>query len=191
MTIAFAITSARTLLPGAAHQFNRCARTTPDRTFRRPPARAAADQPFDAEDFKQLERSTVEQMRARLEGLFGASDDQSAITDLDNFDGDTLRSVVRQRWGVEYDVQPQKRGERVYVQIMWRYFEQQSFYMDEPEFASHCEAVAQLLRQWGAVEYFCDYIASTKKRPVVGITINIPIPGVDATTAVFEEDVSS
>lgn len=36
--------------------------------------------------------------------------------------------------------------------------------MDEAQFASHCEAVAQLLRQWGAVEYFCDYIASTKKR---------------------------
>lgn len=49
-------------------------------------------------------------------------------------------------------------------QIMWRYFEQQSFYMEEDEFASHCEAVAQLLNQWNAVDYFCDYIASIKKR---------------------------
>lgn len=47
---------------------------------------------------------------------------------------------------------------------MWRYFEQQSFYMEEDEFASHCEAVAQLLQQWDAVDYFCDYISSIKKR---------------------------
>lgn len=36
--------------------------------------------------------------------------------------------------------------------------------MEESEFASHCEAVAQLLKQWKAVDYFCDYIASVKKR---------------------------
>lgn len=47
---------------------------------------------------------------------------------------------------------------------MWRYFEQQSFYMEEDEFACHCEAVAQLLTEWNAVDYFCDYIASIKKR---------------------------
>lgn len=47
---------------------------------------------------------------------------------------------------------------------MWRYFEQQSFYMDEDEFASHCEAVAILLNRWNVVDYFCDYIASIKKR---------------------------
>lgn len=79
--------------------------------------RAAVDQPFDEEEFKQMQKITVEEMRARLEGLFGASDDQSAVADLQNFDGDSLRTVVRQRWGVEYDVQPQKRGERVYVQV--------------------------------------------------------------------------
>lgn len=109
---------------------------------------------------------------------------------------------------------------------MWRYFEQQSFYMDEEEFAGHCEAVAILLREWGAVDYFCDYIATIKKRrklkfrwlnstsstlsadtrltcfyltchafldvfysvssAVVGITINIPIPGVTADSVKFE-----
>lgn len=48
--------------------------------------------------------------------------------------------------------------------IMWRYFEQQSFYMEEEEFANHCQAVAELLRGWKAVDYFCDYVSSCKKR---------------------------
>lgn len=55
---------------------------------------------------------------------------------------------------------------------MWKYFEQQSFYLEEDEFASHCQAVAELLRQWNAVEYFQDYITSTKKRR----TLLFPMP---------------
>ncbi|KAI0562692.1 hypothetical protein FGB62_55g038 [Gracilaria domingensis] len=165
----------------------KCSRTASTiNTSRRLTVRAS-DEKFDVEEFKRSEQLRIDQMRSRLEGLFGADEQQLGWDGNQTFDGEALRAVVRQRWGVEYDVQPQKRGERVYVQIMWRYFEQQSFYMDEYDFACHCEAVAQLLRKWGAVDYFCDYIASTKKRPVVGITINIPIPGVDASTAAFEE----
>lgn len=47
---------------------------------------------------------------------------------------------------------------------MWRYFEQQSFYMDEDEFSSHCEAMSILLKRWDAVDYFLDYISNIKKK---------------------------
>lgn len=125
-------------------------------------------------------------MRLRLEGLFGAAPEEVETSTDTEFDGRALRNTILERWGVQYDVQPQKRHGRVYVQIMWRYFEQQSFYMQEDEFASHCEAVALLLKEWNAVDYFCDYVSSVKKRPVVGITINIPIPNVPADSVTFE-----
>eukprot|EP00178_Gracilaria_changii_P017819 TRINITY_DN507_c0_g1_i2.p2 TRINITY_DN507_c0_g1~~TRINITY_DN507_c0_g1_i2.p2 ORF type:complete len:194 (+),score=32.17 TRINITY_DN507_c0_g1_i2:191-772(+) len=171
-------------------QFNRsfktCPRSLHSNTARRVTMRST-DENSELEEFKRREKLRVDQMRTRLEGLFGTDEQQVESIDAQNFDGAALRAVVRQRWGVEYDIQPQKRGERVYVQIMWRFFEQQSFYMNEYDFACHCEAVAQLLSKWNAVHYFCDYIASTRKRPVVGISINIPIPGVDASTDAFEE----
>eukprot|EP00177_Eucheuma_denticulatum_P002152 GFKZ01003843.1.p1 GENE.GFKZ01003843.1~~GFKZ01003843.1.p1 ORF type:complete len:205 (-),score=29.87 GFKZ01003843.1:697-1311(-) len=125
-------------------------------------------------------------MRLRLEGLFGTATEEVETSMDAEFDGQALRNTILERWGVQYDVQPQKRHGRVYVQIMWRYFEQQSFYMQEDEFASHCEAVALLLNEWNAVDYFCDYVTSIKKRPVVGITINIPIPNVPADSVNFE-----
>lgn len=115
-------------------------------------------------DMPAEERRRIEGVRARLEGLFGVENNDSFYVTSDKFDGSALRQAILDRWGVQYDVQPQKRHGRVYLQIMWRYFGQQSFYMDEEEFASHCEAVAILLKRWKAVDYFLDYITTIKKR---------------------------
>lgn len=116
------------------------------------------------DDMSADERRRIEGVRARLEGLFGVENNDSFYVRSDKFDGSALRQAILDRWGVQYDVQPQKRHGRVYLQIMWRYFGQQSFYMDEEEFASHCEAVAILLKRWKAVDYFLDYITTIKKR---------------------------
>lgn len=161
---------------------------------RRPHARWAMalpdtndEQPLPEDDAAlEAERMRMTAMRARLEGLFGQVENDRESLGEDEFDGMVLRSAIVKRWGVQYDIQPTKFHGRVYVQIMWRYFEQQSFYMDEDEFTSHCEAMAILLKRWEAVDYFLDYIANIKKKPVVGITINIPIPGIKAAETAFE-----
>ncbi len=90
-------------------------------------------------------------MRERLMGLFGTESASLGRERGEAFDGEALREVIRSKWGRTFDVQPAKRSGRVYLQIMWRFFEQQSFYLDEDGFASHCEAVAQLLNEWDAV----------------------------------------
>lgn len=102
-------------------------------------------------------------MRARLAGLFGSEMEITREAG-DVFDGKALRELIKRKWGVQFDLQPMKIHGRVYLQIMWRYFEQQSFYLGEDEFGSHCEAVAILLNDWGAVDYFIDYVCAIKKR---------------------------
>lgn len=42
----------------------------------------------------------------------------------------------------------------------------------------HMEAIAGMVKEWGAVDYVVGFIRGTKKKPVVGITVNIPIPGI-------------
>lgn len=132
----------------------------------------------------EMEREMA-RMRARLAGLFGTESMAKTRDRTVTFDGAALRESIESKWGVQYDVQPQKRHGRVYLQIMWRYFEQQSFYLEEDDFAAHCEAVAQLLNRWNAVDYFLDWISNVKKRPVVGICLNIPIPEIEASEAGF------
>lgn len=126
----------------------------------------------------------MEAMRARLAGLFGGSEAAEEVRS-GTFDGAELRRVLRERFTVEYDVQPVVRNDRVYIHVLWRYFEQASFYMEEEQWAEHTEAVADLLKKWNAVDYFCDYISSIKKRPVVGISVNVPIPGIVKGSPLF------
>eukprot|EP00178_Gracilaria_changii_P017820 TRINITY_DN507_c0_g1_i3.p1 TRINITY_DN507_c0_g1~~TRINITY_DN507_c0_g1_i3.p1 ORF type:complete len:152 (+),score=21.42 TRINITY_DN507_c0_g1_i3:191-646(+) len=122
-------------------QFNRsfktCPRSLHSNTARRVTMRST-DENSELEEFKRREKLRVDQMRTRLEGLFGTDEQQVESIDAQNFDGAALRAVVRQRWGVEYDIQPQKRGERVYVQVRkWRFFcKQQSPYL--PHWSRSC-----------------------------------------------------
>lgn len=63
------------------------------------------------------DQSNVQRMRYRLEGLFGSEDEDETSVVTEEFNGAALREAIRERWGVEYDVQPQKRHGRVYVQV--------------------------------------------------------------------------
>lgn len=80
-------------------------------------AMAAPKFPEDSSSSEEIKG--VEQMRSRLEGLFGVDDTESDIDNNGIFDGKILRSVIQDRWGVQYDVQPQKRHGRVYVQVRY------------------------------------------------------------------------
>lgn len=107
---------------------------------------------------------SIDAMRSRLEGLIGSAPGATGGISEGEFNGKMLRIIMKTRFSVEYDIQPVVRGNCVYLHIMWRYFEQVSFYMDEEQWSEHMEAVADLLKKWGAVNYFCDYITKVKKR---------------------------
>lgn len=73
------------------------------------------------EDSSSEETHNVEQMRLRLEGLFGVDDIENDTGNDGTFDGEALRNTIQDRWGVQYDVQPQKRHGRVYVQVRYHF----------------------------------------------------------------------
>lgn len=85
--------------------------------------RADATSPMPEDTAREEQAKKVEKMRSRLEGLFGAAEDNVRTDVSDEFDGAALRSAVRERWGVQYDVQPQKRHGRVYVQVRFSFEE--------------------------------------------------------------------
>lgn len=72
------------------------------------------------ETSKEERDSKMEKMRLRLEGLFGSSEEDVNDGLAEDFDGAALRRIIKDRYGVQYDVQPQKRHGRVYVQVSLR-----------------------------------------------------------------------
>ena len=57
--------------------------------------------------------------------------DLSNETPSDPLGVEELIGCLRQRWRATYDLQLVVRRQRLYLQVMWAYLEQQSFPMDE------------------------------------------------------------
>lgn len=66
--------------------------------------------------------------------------------------GTELRELVYQKWGRSYDVRIQRRGTRVYVHVMWKYLEQQSFPLSDEQYQMQLDAVAEYLTMWGVAD---------------------------------------
>lgn len=89
--------------------------------------------------------------------------------------GEELHQLLINKWGRSYDIQLRRTQGKIFVQVMWRYLEQVSFPMTEPEYLEHLSAVATYIRGWDAVQQVQDYIQSTKQRPRSGKAVSIPL----------------
>ncbi|NJN37792.1 MAG: DUF3067 family protein [Acaryochloridaceae cyanobacterium CSU_3_4] len=89
--------------------------------------------------------------------------------------GEQLHQLLIEKWGRSYDVQLRRTQGKIFVQIMWRYLEQASFPMTEPEYLEHLGAIATYIQGWQAVQQVQNFIESTKQRPRLGKAVSIPL----------------
>ncbi|NMF56967.1 DUF3067 family protein [Pseudanabaena yagii] len=89
--------------------------------------------------------------------------------------GIQLRQAIANKWNFSYDVQLRKTQGKIFLQVMWRYQEQQSFSMSEVEFLQHLDTIASYLSDWGVVDQVQTFIANTKERPRLGKAVSIPL----------------
>mmetsp|Transcript_6989 Transcript_6989/g.11663 ORF Transcript_6989/g.11663 Transcript_6989/m.11663 type:complete len:186 (+) Transcript_6989:43-600(+) len=104
--------------------------------------------------------------------------------------GRELLEMIIKKWGVAYDIQLRKNkpfgdgSENLYINVMWRYFGQKSFPMNEREYLEHLEAIGRYITAVDKVEEFKDSLAESRKRPnaYFGYAVGIPL-NVDPSTA--------
>jgi len=89
--------------------------------------------------------------------------------------GQELRKILEEKWGYPFDIQFLRRGERRYLQVMWRYLGQASFAMTEEQYMAHLDRVAYVLDEWVVSDQVRSYLTKTKERPRVGKAISIPL----------------
>mmetsp|Transcript_23319 Transcript_23319/g.92826 ORF Transcript_23319/g.92826 Transcript_23319/m.92826 type:complete len:84 (+) Transcript_23319:375-626(+) len=70
-----------------------------------------------------------------------------------------------------------------------RYFEQQSFPLEEEDYLCHLEAISQYLKKWNSVEYFIKYVRETREKPRVGKALAVPIDVSPEMLRDFEKEV--
>jgi hypothetical protein len=89
--------------------------------------------------------------------------------------GRDLQQILFDKWGYSYDIQFRRFKGRFYVLIMWKYLEQASFGLSEPEYLEHLNGVLSYLSAWGVTQQVVEAIAKTKEKPRVGKAISIPV----------------
>jgi hypothetical protein len=89
--------------------------------------------------------------------------------------GEELHQLLLTKWGRSYDLQLRRIKDKIHVQVMWKYLEQASFPLSEPEYRDHLQSIANYLNEWGAVARFQAYLSETRERPRLGKAVSIPI----------------
>ena len=86
-----------------------------------------------------------------------------------------LISCLRQRWRATYDLQLVVRRNRLYLQVMWAYLEQQSFPMDESSYREHIAEVLDVVNRLGLAAEVRDWLTSTRNKPRLGKALSLPL----------------
>ncbi|PNH01951.1 hypothetical protein TSOC_012108 [Tetrabaena socialis] len=79
--------------------------------------------------------------------------------------GKELRSLVLQKWGRSYEVRLCRLQGKMYLQVMWKFLEQASFPLSEPEYMEQLNAVAEYLNEWGVAETVRQGIMAARRPP--------------------------
>jgi len=82
---------------------------------------------------------------------------------------------LRHRWGVTYDMQLLIRRNRIYLQLMWAYLEQQSFPMDEEAYRLHLNEVIEIINRIGQADSVREWLLIVGSKPRIGRALSLEL----------------
>ncbi|WP_041244280.1 DUF3067 family protein [Gloeobacter kilaueensis] len=89
--------------------------------------------------------------------------------------GAQLHDLLQRKWGRSYDLQIFRRGERLYLQVMWRYLGQGSFALSEDQYEARLERISAYLSELGVQQQVVDFLMSTREKPRIGRAVSFAL----------------
>jgi Domain of unknown function (DUF3067) len=89
---------------------------------------------------------------------------------------DEVLALLRGRWGASYDLRLQRRGSRLYLQVMWAYLEQQSFPLSADDYLLQLEELVEQLNGLGVAGLVRRWLQETPDRPRLGKALSLVLP---------------
>ena len=87
-----------------------------------------------------------------------------------------VMECLRRRWGVTYDLRLLIKRDRIYLQMMWGFLEQQSFPMDEEAFREHLSRTLEIINRGGQSGFVRDWLKNVQAKPRLGKAITLVLP---------------
>ena len=89
---------------------------------------------------------------------------------------DEVVGCLRRRWGVTYDLKLLIKRDRIYLQMMWGFLEQQSFPLDEQTFRENLNRTLEIINRGGQSEFVRNWLKNVQAKPRIGRAITLPLP---------------
>jgi len=89
---------------------------------------------------------------------------------------DEVVGCLRRRWGVTYDLKLLIKRDRIYLQMMWGFLEQQSFPMDEETFIELLNRVLEIINRGGQSALVRNWLENVQAKPRLGKAITLALP---------------
>ena len=86
-----------------------------------------------------------------------------------------VMGCLRRRWGVTYDLKLLIKSDRIYLQMMWGFLEQQSFPMDEETFREHLNRTLEIINRVGQAALVRTWLQTVQGKPRLGKAISLPL----------------
>ena len=86
-----------------------------------------------------------------------------------------IMGLIRNRWGVTYDLQIVVRKKSLFLHVMWSFLEQQSFPLDLESFRIHLNEVLEVLNRLCKADLVRYWLLHVSGRPSVGRALSLPL----------------
>ena len=83
---------------------------------------------------------------------------------------------LRRRWGVTYDLRLLIKRDRIYLQMMWGFLEQQSFPLDEETYKENLNRTLEIINRAGQSDFVRKWLRNVQAKPRLGRAITLPLP---------------
>ena len=91
-------------------------------------------------------------------------------------EADEVLECLRRRWGVTYDLKLLIKRDRIYLQMMWGFLEQQSFPLDEDTFRENLNRTLEIINRSGQSDFVRNWLENVQAKPRLGRAITLPFP---------------
>ena len=89
---------------------------------------------------------------------------------------DEVVGCLRRRWGVTYDLKLLIKRDRIYLQMMWAFLEQQSFHLDEASYTEKLNRTLEIINRAGQSDFVRNWLKNVDAKPRLGRAITLPLP---------------
>ena len=89
---------------------------------------------------------------------------------------DEVVGCLRRRWGVTYDLKLLIKRDRIYLQMMWGFLEQQSFPLDEESYKENLNRTLEIINRAGQSDFVRNWLENIQAKPRLGRAVTLALP---------------